>query len=78
MARRIILSTIGFALLTSVAWEILFGEGLDGTPRMALAATLGGTFWGSVIAGVVFLSKRPERPRGAVQQQDEADEVRER
>jgi hypothetical protein len=73
----IILSTVVFAVLTSALWELLFGDGLAGVPRMALAATIGGTVWGITFAGLTLLIRRLARSRGAVQQQDEADEARE-
>jgi polyferredoxin len=76
IARTIILSTVVFAVLTSALWELLFGDGLEAVPRMALAATIGGTLWGIVFAGVTLLMRGFMRSRGAVQQRDEADEAR--
>jgi len=78
IARTIILSTVAFAVLTCALWELLFGDGLEGVPRMALAATIGGTLWGVAFASVTLLIRRVTRSRGAVQQRDEADEARAR
>ena len=55
IARTIILSTVVFAVLTSALWVLLFGDGLEGVPRMALAATIGGTLWGIVFASVTLV-----------------------
>ena len=76
IARTIILGTVVFAVLICSFWELLFGDGLEGVPRMGLAATIGGTLWGIVFASLTLLIRGFTRSRRAVQQRDEADEAR--
>jgi hypothetical protein len=60
-ARVIIPSVVGFGLAASLLHELMFGEGLRGLPFVAIAASIGGIFWGCVIAGLVSLARRAAR-----------------
>ena len=57
-ARVIIPATILFAVAFCSVYELLLGSGPEGVPAIALAATVGGTLWGAIFAGMTAAAKK--------------------
>jgi len=57
-ARVIIPATILFAVTVSTVYELSFGSGPAGVPAIVLAATVGGTIWGVIFAGMTAIARK--------------------